>query len=663
MTKDRVTPRTLIPAALIALLAFGAEAALARNLVPAELTARAAQARNPIPAELIARAAQARNPIPAELTARAAQARNPIPAELIARAAQDGAVRVIVQLDVPALPEGRLRTSRSRLHQRQRIAAGHDGLAAELSGTTYRTSRRLRSIPFAALEAGPEALSRLAKSSRVIAVQEDRLHRPLLDVSSTLVEADLAASMSYDGSGQTVVVLDTGVDANHANLAGKVVVEACFAAGDPFLSGDCPNGASFDEGAGSGTYCTYSADCFHGTHVAGIAVGAGASYSGVAPGASLISIQVFSKFTGSDCDPDPSPCPLSWTSDQIAALEYVFDSLRTSHTIASVNMSLGGTAYTSQAACNTVNAATRAAIDNLRSVGIATVVAAGNDGYADAVDEPACISSAVSVSATDDEDQIASFSNAAHFLSLWAPGVSIRAPFFGSAGFLDASGTSMATPHVAGAWATLRQAAPSASVDEILAALEETGVPIPDLHAETSRIRIAEALTALLPACSNGRDDDGDGLSDLEDPGCDDAEDSLEKASDLPCDDGVDNDGDGKVDFPEDPGCAVAGFPAEAPGCQDGIDNDGDGQTDYDGGLAANGFADPGGPDPHCGGIPWRISEADSPGQCGLGAELALLLPPLFLGFSRRVFLSSRRGACPSARWSPPPSGRPPAPR
>jgi subtilisin family serine protease len=563
-----------------------------------------------------------------------AQARNRISQELAARASREGAVRIIVQLDVPTLPEGRLRAPRSRMLQRQRIAAAQDGLSAELAGTAHRTARRFRSIAFAALEAGPQALSRLEKSSRVVAVQEDRLQRPLLNVSAPLVEADQAASMGYDGSGQTVVVLDTGVDADHPNLTGKIVAEACFATGDPYLSGDCPNGESFDDGEGSGSYCTFSGDCFHGTHVAGIAVGAGASYPGVAPGASLIPIQVFSEFSGSACSPDPSPCALSWTSDQIAALEYVFDTLRPLHAIASVNMSLGGAPYTSQAQCDAANGATKAAIDNLRSVDIATVIASGNSGYLDAIDEPGCISSAISVSATDDGDQIPSFSNAAAFLSLWAPGVVIGAPFFGSTGFANASGTSMATPHVAGAWATLRQAVPSASVEEILTALQDTGLPIPDVYAETSRIRIAEALVSLLTDCSNGLDDDGDGLIDLEDPGCDGADDLSEKAPGRVCDDGEDNDGDGLVDFPEDPGCLHPAFLLEDPQCQDGIDNDGDGKMDYDAGLAANGSTDPAGPDPQCDG-PWQHNEADSY-RCGLGAELALVLPPLFWMLARR---------------------------
>jgi len=537
---------------------------------------------------------------------------------------------------VPTIPEGRLRTLRSRRLQRRRIAAAQDDLSAELAGTDFRTGRRFRSIGFTALEVGPSALARLERSGRVLAVQEDRLHRPFLNVSAPLVEVDQVEAMGYDGSGQTVVVLDTGVDADHPNLAGKVVDEACFASGSPYMSGDCPNGLIFDYGENSGGNCNYSDDCFHGTHVAGIAVGAGAANSGVATGADLIPIQVFSEISGASCDPDPSPCARSYTSDQIAALEYTYDTLRSLHTIASVNMSLGGASYTSQSLCDADNPATKAAIDNLRSVGIATVIASGNDGYLNAIDEPGCISSAVSVGATDDDDQIGYFSNAADFLSLWAPGVAILAPFYETSGFASASGTSMAAPHVAGAWAALRQAEPSASVDEILAALQDTGVPIPDVYADTSRIQIAQARVALVPSCSNGLDDDGDGLTDLMDPGCESADDASERAPDLTCDDGGDNDGDGLADFPEDPGCLHPSDSIENPECQDGIDNDGDGQMDYDAGLAANGSAAPAGADPQCLGAPWQNHELPAWARCGLGAELALLLPPFFWLLVRR---------------------------
>jgi subtilisin family serine protease len=181
-------------------------------------------------------------------------------------------------------------------------------------------------------------------------------------------------------------------------------------------------------------------------------------------------------------------------------------------------------------------------------VGIATVIAAGNDGRLNAISEPACISSAVSVSATDDSDEIPSFSNAAAFLSLWAPGLAIRAPLSGSVGFIEASGTSMAAPHVAGAWAMLRQADPSASVDEILTILQNTGLPIPG---------------------ENGLDDDGDGL------------------------------------------------------------------IDFDGGASANGGVAIAEPDPGCT-TAWSRSETPATPRCGIGFELALLMPPLLWRFARR---------------------------
>jgi hypothetical protein len=93
------------------------------------------------------------------------------------------------------------------------------------------------------------------------------------------------------------------------------------------------------------------------------------------------------------------------------------------------------------------------------------------------------------------------------------------------------------------------------------------------------------------------------------------------------CADGVDNDGDGDVDFPEDPGCAGAQGVKEGPACDNGLDDDGDGLVDWDGGTAG------GGPDPQCAGNPYRSGE--TPG-CGLGFELAFALPLLRLARRRR---------------------------
>ena len=97
-------------------------------------------------------------------------------------------------------------------------------------------------------------------------------------------------------------MLDTGVDKAHGFLAGRVVSEACFS------DGDCPGGVSSSTASGSGVPCTFApGDCEHGTHVAGIAAGRGASFDGVAPFANVIAINVFSRATGSDCGDEPEP--------------------------------------------------------------------------------------------------------------------------------------------------------------------------------------------------------------------------------------------------------------------------------------------------------------------------------------------------------------------
>jgi hypothetical protein len=135
-----------------------------------------------------------------------------------------------------------------------------------------------------------------------------------------------------------------------------------------------------------------------------------------------------------------------------------------------------------------------------------------------------------------------------------------------------------------------------------------------------------------LVACDDGLDNDGDGFADYpDDPGCADAGDDSEKdeTGTYPCDDGVDNDGDTLTDFPDDPGCVDPAAWIEQTVCQDGDDNDGDGMIDFDGGLSALGYVATA-PDPWCT-YAWQMTESG----CGLGAELALLLPPL-MWLSRR---------------------------
>ncbi len=419
-----------------------------------------------------------------------------VPADIAAKAQAEGTVRIIVQLDVPTRPEGILGSPLAVSTQRQAIAAGQAAVLADLTGTNHRVARQFATIPFLALEVGPDALAALERSARVLGVTEDRLDVPSLAESVPLVEADQAWAAGFDGTGWSVAVVDTGVDNVHPFLSGKVVEEACFSG-----NSNCPDGSTTQIGPGAGVPCDYAPNgCRHGTHVAGIAAGQGDSFSGVAKGAGVIAIQVFSLFTGANCaGAGEDPCALSFTSDQIAGLEHVFN-LSASGQIASANMSLGGGRFFDQASCDAANGARKAAIDNLRSVGIAAAIASGNNGFTDSMSAPGCISTAVSVGSTTKTDMISSFSNSASFLNLLAPGSSINSSVPGG-GFAVFNGTSMATPHVAGTWAILKQAAPGATVSEILNALRDTGLPITDPRngVTTPRIRVRQALDAIMP--------------------------------------------------------------------------------------------------------------------------------------------------------------------
>ena len=212
--------------------------------------------------------------------------------------------------------------------------------------------------------------------------------------------------------------------------------------------------------------------------------------TGVAPRASIIAVQIFSQITGSFCTRGENPCALTFPSDWILGLEHVYE-LRNTYSIAAVNMSIGG--ITSMTACD--GDAVKPAIDQLKAVGIATVIAAGNEGSTTSIDYPACISSSVSVGATDDADSIATFSNSHPLITLFAPGVGVRSSVPGG-GFALFNGTSMATPHVTGAFALAREQGPNATVDEIVARMRTTGRSIHDArnNVDTPRLCVSGAL-------------------------------------------------------------------------------------------------------------------------------------------------------------------------
>lgn len=307
-----------------------------------------------------------------------------------------------------------------------------------------------------------------------------------------------------------------------------MVAEGCFSTtygGDGAKNlcdweNDYPDGHYSVTGPGWGVNCDPALDagCRHGTHVAGIVAGddgAGPNY-GVARGADLVAIQVFSYIA--DCG-GGSPCISGYMTDLINALEYVRD-LRVDSgiNVVAANMSLGGGLYTDEADCD--SSPLKPIIDELRALNVATVIATANSSSRGGVAHPGCISSSVSVGATGDAtlnyDEVASYSNIAAFVDLVGPGTGIASAWAGTlSGEGGMSGTSMATPHVAGAWAVVREIAPLMSVDEVEALFRATALSIDDNRIDGTvtdlrRIDVGRAVAILLGDLDGDDDVDRD---------------------------------------------------------------------------------------------------------------------------------------------------------
>ncbi len=265
-------------------------------------------------------------------------------------------------------------------------------------------------------------------------VRLDRKVRVTLDKSTARVGAPSAWSGGWTGKGTTVAVVDTGIDENHPDLAGKTVASADF--------------------SGEGDVVDRHG---HGTHVASIVAGTGAAsggrYKGVAPDANLVVAKVFD--ASGEGDTAQVMAGVDWAVAQGAKI---------------VNLSLG--AGVSDGADPMSEQ-----IDSLSAKsGTLFVVAAGNSGPGDrTVTTPGAATSALTVGAVDREDKIAWFSSRGPRLrdasvkpEITAPGVGIVAARAADttlgepvdASYTAASGTSMATPHVAGAAAILLQQRP-----------------------------------------------------------------------------------------------------------------------------------------------------------------------------------------------------------
>lgn len=228
------------------------------------------------------------------------------------------------------------------------------------------------------------------------------------------------------GAGVDAYILDTGILSSHQEFSGRLRAGANFVTKGKDNTEDC-NG--------------------HGTHVAGTV---GGTTWGVAKAVDLYPVRVL------DCRGSGS-----W-SGIIAGMDWVAANA-TGPSVA--NMSLGGGANTS----------IDQAVARLTGAGVTTVVAAGNSTVDACTSSPARAASAITVAATDSSDRRASFSNYGACVDVFAPGVNITSAWYRSSTSTNTiSGTSMASPHVAGAAALVLQANPGASPAQVENSLESS---------------------------------------------------------------------------------------------------------------------------------------------------------------------------------------------
>lgn len=393
--------------------------------------------------------------------------------------------------------------------QRAKTGVNHGKLDSKINQLmTKRPIGRFRNRNLGTLQVNPAELSSLIADPQ-LEVYENRWHKPMLDISVPLVFETQAIS-EFSGSGQVVVLLDTGVEKGHDFLNGRIIdsASACFSNSGMANGGGledpetlCSGGMHTTTGIGAGDKCdpgAIVAGCQHGTQIAGIIASNDVTIKGVATGAQIIPIQVFTQLNDEiECgDESNTPCILASTIDIIRALEYV-DTIKTQYSIAAVNLSFGSS-ITFQGICDGVPE--QEAIDSLVASNIAVIAASGNNGETLSMTSPACISNVIAVAATDKTDPGVPFAmnNRNSELDLFAPGVAINTSSLPSPATTEVlTGTSAAAAHVSAAWAILKQKNPSASIATIKGILQSTGPTIQQGSIEKRRLDITQALAVL----------------------------------------------------------------------------------------------------------------------------------------------------------------------
>ncbi|MFA5173642.1 MAG: S8 family serine peptidase [Candidatus Pacearchaeota archaeon] len=260
---------------------------------------------------------------------------------------------------------------------------------------------------------------------------------PLMNVSN--VWGTQINGVNITGIDETVCILDTGINFAHTDLTGKN--KTCII--------DCYNQDCVEN-------CSVADDNGHGTHVAGIVAATG-GIQGIGKNISLIGVKVL--------DLNGDAHETHGVLDIKNAIDWCIAN-RVTYNISVISMSLGTTNVYTTACDSTFSDTFTKSINNATYYNISVIVATGNAGSSIGIASPACIQNSTAVGATDKSDVVASYSNRNSLTDLFAIGSSINSTFAGgscligcscSGNYMICSGTSMATPMVAGAAALLKQ--------------------------------------------------------------------------------------------------------------------------------------------------------------------------------------------------------------
>lgn len=287
-------------------------------------------------------------------------------------------------------------------------------------------------------------------------------------------DADMDAPEGWDAGGLgafpstggvKVGIVDTGIDAAHEDLVGKLA-NCGGVTSFPFLGVLGGNSAITD-----GSKCTDDND--HGSHVAGTIAAIANNGKGVAGVAFNSPLAICKALNSGGSGP---------TTGIANCITYLVGK-----GVKVISMSLGGGASSTM----------QAAVQNAWANGVVLVAAAGNDGNA-TLNYPAAYPEVVSVAATDSNDQKASFSNVNSDVEIAAAGVNVLSVKRGG-GYVVLSGTSMATPHVAGVVALIRFAHPTWTAqqvrDKLDASVDDLGAAGRDATFGFGRVNLQKALT------------------------------------------------------------------------------------------------------------------------------------------------------------------------